>query len=187
LPFFHFCSRVTDISVQVSICDAHPCFRVRLSVGLTLSNLSLNSKLTISLGLLSADGSEHTWETYEASNYRKESVFVATKPHAELNAAASSLMPNGRLTIFVEIRNVVKYRYSIGIQPLQGHTTTPAPRDLPPENISGVMLDNFVDLNNSSVLLVFEDGEQRCHTFPLAARQRVFKCCLQIQFTLSYY
>jgi hypothetical protein len=33
------------------------------------------------------------------------------------------------------------------------------------------MLDNFVDIEGSSVLLVFGDGEQRCHTFPLAARE----------------
>jgi hypothetical protein len=39
------------------------------------------------------------------------------------------------------------------------------------ENLSEVMLDNFVDIEGSSVLLVFEDGEQRCHTFPLAARE----------------
>jgi hypothetical protein len=43
---------------------------------------------------------------------------------------------------------------------------------LPPENISAVMLDSFVDLKSSSVQLVFADGEQlQCHTFPLAARQ----------------
>jgi hypothetical protein len=40
------------------------------------------------------------------------------------------------------------------------------------ENISEVMLDQFVDIGGSSVVLVFEDGELRCHSFPLAAREK---------------
>jgi hypothetical protein len=34
-----------------------------------------------------------------------------------------------------------------------------------------MMGTNYADLADASVLLVFEDGEEeRCHTFPLAAR-----------------
>jgi hypothetical protein len=32
------------------------------------------------------------------------------------------------------------------------------------------MLENFADLSIATVLLVFDDGEVHCHTFPLAAR-----------------
>jgi hypothetical protein len=39
-----------------------------------------------------------------------------------------------------------------------------------PEDLHDAMLDRFADFSAASVLLVFEDGEQRCHTFPLAAR-----------------
>jgi hypothetical protein len=42
----------------------------------------------------------------------------------------------------------------------------------PGEDLCEVMLDNFVDIEGCSVLLVFVDGEQRCHSFPLAARKR---------------
>jgi hypothetical protein len=42
------------------------------------------------------------------------------------------------------------------------------------ESLSDIMLDNFVDIGGSSVLLVFQDGEQQCHTFPLAAREDSF-------------
>jgi hypothetical protein len=32
------------------------------------------------------------------------------------------------------------------------------------------MVDNFFDMKLGSILIIFEDGEQKCHTFPLAAR-----------------
>jgi hypothetical protein len=48
-----------------------------------------------------------------------------------------------------------------------------------PENLFDDMLAaNYVDFADASVLLVFEDGEQICHTFPLAAREgRAFFLC----------
>jgi hypothetical protein len=53
----------------------------------------------------------------------------------------------------------------------------------PTENLcKAMLLDKFVDIGAaSSVLLVFSDGEQLCHTFPLAARENSLKCVLLAQ------
>jgi DNA segregation ATPase FtsK/SpoIIIE-like protein len=56
-------------------------------------------------------------------------------------------------------------------------------KEPPTENLcKAMLLDKFVDIGAaSSVLLVFSDGEQLCHTFPLAAREDSLKCVLLAQ------
>jgi hypothetical protein len=55
---------------------------------------------------------------------------------------------------------------SLPLQLQEGDNT----REKEEEDLHNDMLDNFADLSAASVHLEFADGEQRCHTFPLAAR-----------------
>ena len=81
--------------------------------------------------------------------------------YEKLQAAADRLLPGGKLTVCAEIA----FPPEVWVV-----SEEPARMPRPTADISQVMLNNFVDIGPSSVLLVFEDGEQRCHTFPLASR-----------------
>ena len=70
------------------------------------------------------------------------------------------LMPGGCLVVHVELEIILD---TFAVASL---VTSP----LQQEDLQHTMLDTFVDIGPSSVVLVFEDGELRCHTFPLAAR-----------------
>jgi hypothetical protein len=84
--------------------------------------------------------------------------------HKELLADADILLPDGQLTILV---NVTIFTES----DLYTETFTEPLLKSRKVNHLNAMLDNFVDLGTDSVLLVFEDGEERCNTFPLASRE----------------
>jgi hypothetical protein len=79
---------------------------VKLDAALHLSDASSSHGLTISIGLIDAGGAEHVWETFEATNNQADLQFTATKLHADLKAAADSLMPNNVLTIYVKFKYV---------------------------------------------------------------------------------
>jgi hypothetical protein len=91
--------------------------------------------------------------------------------HQMLKASADQLMPGGVLTVCVEIQILPSIK-TMNCSELTTKPVSPAKekKSSNKENIRERMLDNFVDIGPSSVILVFEDGEQRCHTFPLAAR-----------------
>jgi hypothetical protein len=91
--------------------------------------------------------------------------------HQMLKDSADQLMPCGVLTICVEIQ-ILPSIQTMNRSELTTKPVSPAKKmkSSNKENIRKTMLDNFVDIGPSSVILVFEDGEQRCHTFPLAAR-----------------
>ena len=91
--------------------------------------------------------------------------------HQMLKDSADQLMPCGVLTICVEIQ-ILPSIQTMNRSELTTKPVSPAQKKTSSnkENIRETMLDNFLDIGPSSVILVFEDGEQRCHTFPLAAR-----------------
>jgi hypothetical protein len=91
--------------------------------------------------------------------------------HQMLKDSADQLMPGGVLTVCVEIQILPSIK-TMSRSVLTTKPVSPAQKKKSSnkENIRERMLDNFVDIGPSSVILVFEDGEQRCHTFPLAAR-----------------
>jgi hypothetical protein len=88
-------------------------------------------------------------------------------------------MPDGTLTICFEIK-IFPSLATVSHRIVQEDVapTNPAPAAFPAaavapsrKNFFEGMVDNFVDLKLSSVLIVFKDGEQKCHAFPLAARK----------------
>ena len=88
----------------------------------------------------------------------------ASLPHRWFQAAPERLLPGNRFTVCIEVEILHGPAFS-SISP-----TALAPEQGASENCCLTMLDTFVDIGPSSVVLVFEDGELRCHTFPLAAR-----------------
>jgi hypothetical protein len=91
-------------------------------------------------------------------------------------------MPDGTLSICFEIKifpSLATVSHRI-VQETVVPTTNPAPAACPAavaprrKNFFEGMVDDFVDLKLSSVLIVFKDGEQKCHAFPLAARNALW-------------
>jgi hypothetical protein len=82
----------------------------------------------------------------------------------ELMAKVDRLLPDGQLTI------LVKGKIFALAEILAATCTIPDLMCQMENTMCNVKLDSFVDLGSASVLLVFEDGEERCHTFLLAAR-----------------
>jgi hypothetical protein len=87
-------------------------------------------------------------------------------------------MPGGTLTICFEIKifpsvATVSHRIVQDAIPTNPAPAAFAAAAVAPsrKNFFEGMVDNFVDLKLSSVLIVFKDGEQKCHAFPLAARK----------------
>jgi hypothetical protein len=77
--------------------------------------------------------------------------------HEELLSNAEMLLPGGHLIISIEVAVPAESDTgSVASTPLQHPTTGPA------EDLWDVLL------------LVFQDGELRCHSFPLAAREDRF-------------
>jgi hypothetical protein len=101
-----------------------------------------------------------------------QSLFVHS-----LRSSSERLMPDGTLTICFEIK-IFPSLATVSHRIVQENVvpTNPAPAAFPAavapsrKNFFEGMVDNFVDLKLSSVLIVFKDGEQKCHAFPLAAR-----------------
>jgi hypothetical protein len=154
--------------IKFKIHNCSPLTRVNIYVNLKSSCIFGG---TVSIGQLDRIGSERIWETYTSNNRAsldlKDIRCSGSLHHEELLADADSLLPDGQLIILVKVTIYTK-------SSLYGESFT-EPRLTSQEfNQSNVMMDNFVDLGADSVLLVFEDGEERCHTFPLAAREDNF-------------
>jgi hypothetical protein len=86
---------------------------------------------------------------------------------------AERLMPGGTLSICVKI-SILPCMATLVHGSVQDGGPVPAPSraltGVSPTNIFEDMVDNFFDMKLGSILIIFEDGEQKCHTFPLAAR-----------------
>jgi hypothetical protein len=138
----------------------------------------LMARLTI--GQLDKDGNERDWGTF-LTMHGCENRFDMFR--GEVGGPSDSWLPNGRLILFVRASFYVWWdrlvRNNAGRRcrrPLGGGETTPKgagdEQSADGRDLHKIMLkdNNLVDLGPASVLLVFEDGEQHCHTFPLAAR-----------------
>jgi hypothetical protein len=96
-------------------------------------------------------------------------VLFVSMDHDKLLSSAERLMPGGTLTIYVEIK-ILPSLATVVHGSLQNVDPAQTAQALTPKNIFEDMVDNFVYLKLGSVLIVFQDGEQNCHAFPLAAR-----------------
>ena len=151
------------LSCRFSSCDGWPLYKVGGSVELRiqLNNSQPSNKFLFSIGLLDRDGSERC-------ACKRQAGTVAYISQAWLRESAEVLLPGGTLHAYFKI-------FFTGMDKLKSRTKmTRQLQQLgqPTENLFSSMADSsFVEIGpSSSVLLVFEDGEQRCHTFPLAAR-----------------
>ncbi len=111
-------------------------------------------------------------------------------PHHVLKKSADSLMPEGILTIFVEIKILPSKQTTVhsrlrAFQPSSPRLkpdskAQPSSPSLKPdskeESMASMLMDSHVDLGPSLVQLVFKDSKLLCHTFPLAARLAVQVC-----------
>jgi hypothetical protein len=79
-------------------------------------------------------------------------------------------MVGGTLTLCFEIKTFPSVA-TVSHRDLQSPATAPVPAPTAPKNLFKDMVDHFADMKLSAVLIVFRDGEQKCHTFPLAARK----------------
>ncbi len=133
-------------------------------------------RATIAIGLLDRDGVEQIWQEklHKAITINTPEILAAV-PHASLTANTDQLLPGGRLTLVIRIRlhasaatmvHDAKLGSDLRLQQKMVEKKLPAP-DV--EDLCSLMLDNFVDVG-ANVVLVFEDGDQKCHTFPLATR-----------------
>ena len=119
---------------------------------------NIDGKVKVSFGLLDKNGDVEVVKKTVIDS--KHQVAWATVPHGRFPAAPDRLMPGGCLVVHVELEIILD---TFAVASL---VTSP----LQQEDLQHTMLDTFVDIGPSSVVLVFEDGELRCHTFPLAAR-----------------
>jgi len=123
-------------------------------------------KAMISFSLLKRSGGKMTLT--DMTKYNQETA-VAFVPNRVLEDSAEILMPGGTLTVLVEIE-ILPANKTPGDSGLQLKSTSPEETVDTKEGFATDMLDSYVDLGPSGVLLVFKDGEFMCHTFPLAAR-----------------
>jgi hypothetical protein len=96
-------------------------------------------------------------------------VLSVSMAHENLLSSAERLMPGGTLTIYVEIKILPSWA-TVVHGSLQNVDPVQPAQALTPKNTFEDMVDNFFDMKLGSILIIFEDGEQKCHTFPLAAR-----------------
>jgi hypothetical protein len=114
----------------------------------------------IKIGQLDKDGNVITWD-------KEAWEFAAFQDHETLLDNKDQLLPDGRLIIYIQIYSQINSPALVSTairQQQQQEQQQPAA-----ENIYKDLVDQFVDIGGS-VLLVFDDGEQQCHTFPLAVR-----------------
>ena len=133
-------------------------------------SLSSDIKAQVTLGMPDKNGElkavkKAVLDLRKAVGKKKHCRFVsASVPHLWFKAAPERLLPSNRLTLCIEVEILHGPTFS-SISP-----TAPQLKHSASENCRLTMLDTFVDIGPSSVVLVFEDGELRCHTFPLASR-----------------
>jgi hypothetical protein len=136
---------------------------VSISADLTFSNEKSDWKGTLSVGLLNQHGLEHCVETVNARSTKENTAHLSWSRDKVFDL----LQPDGSLAIFCRVE-LFTWKSVVMFQ--SGPSMDEQHKGLLADNLCTTMLDNFVDLGASSVLLVFQDGQQLCHTFPLAAR-----------------
>ena len=134
------------------------------------NNVTLKASITI--GLLDKQGGEEMLREVTQS-YPPYAEVAASITHAALSASADRLIPGGRLTAYIKIRLLASaatvVNSEVKVRTNRSHRTL-MQQDHPAENIHSIMLESFVDIGPSVVLLACKDGSLLCHTFPLAAR-----------------
>jgi hypothetical protein len=143
--------------------------RVLMRSSLQFSSRESDWNFSMSIGLPNKDGvEEYQKKTTGIAIYDKD-VSLRLDRQKVLNI----LQPDGSLVIIVKVTCVFVVTPVVFDKtgPIFDHQQMQEGQQLPgKESLSTTMLDNFVHLGAASVLLVFQDGEQLCHTFPLAAR-----------------
>jgi hypothetical protein len=129
---------------------------------------SVAAKLLDSAGTSKSLGKVTDW--FDANDYGLEVNFA----HEKLLSSAERLMPGGTLTIYIEIK-ILPSLATVVHGTLQDAAP---PTRVTPKNVFADMVDSFVDMKLNSILLIFENGEQKCHAFPLAARSDVLRTML---------
>jgi hypothetical protein len=136
-------------------------FQRRVGVGIFLEQpLSSSSVIGIELGHLDKDGTLVVWE--EVKSEDSEMVFAWYRWHDKLEQLPNDqLIINARFCLSLDADEAFTKRVK-SQQEQQKHQRV--------VNIYQDMVEQqYVDIAGN-VLLVFEDGEQKCHTFPLAVR-----------------
>jgi hypothetical protein len=136
-------------------------FQGRVGVGIFLEQpLSSSSVIGIELGHLDKDGTLVVWE--EVKSEDSEMVFAWYRWHDKLEQLPNDqLIINARFCLSLDADEAFTKRVK-SQQEQQKHQRV--------VNIYQDMVEQqYVDIAGN-VLLVFEDGEQKCHTFPLAVR-----------------
>jgi hypothetical protein len=138
--------------------------KAEFTIRIKFSSLRCKPLTQVSIVLLDRTGSEKSWGTFlgkEAHSYYTNL--------SRGNIHYDNLLSEGRLTILFKTRI---WLWPEGMEETNRSKLRLEHHAESAESLSSIMLDNnFVDLGGSSVLLVFQDGKQRCHTFPLAARE----------------
>jgi hypothetical protein len=144
---------------------------------------------TLTFGQLDKDGSMVSWYRNDEKPKSNEFIYREWRYqfHDELKGETEKLLPDGRLIIYIQLTvkldNSELISTAVQSRPLRK-------QQQPFENIYKDMVDQFVDIGGS-VLLVFQDGEQQCHIFPLAARYNIFftyildKLCIGCEFEMA--
>jgi len=98
--------------------------------------------------------------------YKKSSVVLDVLfAHEKLLSSAERLMPDGTLTIYIQIK-ILPSKATV----VHGSLQDAAPVSVTGKNVFADMVDSFVDVKLGSILIIFQDGKQKCHAFPLATR-----------------
>jgi hypothetical protein len=123
----------------------------------------LDSLISVELCQLGTWRADVAWKLTPSDS--DKSIYESFTSHDELEELHDDrLIIYFRLTVDLNTPGLVSTTARPGQQKQDGQQPT--------ENIYKDMLDPFVDVGGS-VLLVFEDGELQCHPFPLAARYNV--------------
>jgi hypothetical protein len=145
-----------------------------VTAALKFAHAQTDWKTTLSIGYLNKDGAELFHREIIGEDKGKNEITLSLCRGQVLGDKEGILHPDGRLVIVAKVTfftwtpSVVSENRAIIVARQQLMPEGQAARL---QDLGSAMLDNFVDLGAASVLLIFQDGELRCHTFPLAARE----------------
>jgi hypothetical protein len=144
--------------------------RLRVRLGWTVEKLHVS----VSAKLQDSEGNKELLDKAMGRYNCWSNVLDANMSHEKLRSSDDRLMPGGTLTICIEIK-IFPSVAAVSHGDLQYHSApvplrAAAALATAPTSIFEDMVDDFVDMKLNSVLIVFKDGEQKCHAFPLVAR-----------------
>jgi hypothetical protein len=156
--------------VSVKICYSARWNKIDIEGKVELPSWIDAYKAYITVGQLDRTGSEIMWPQDRPADFIRSHwtgrKFVNFKSFLDKKRVRMyNPLPDGQLTILIKGK-------IFALAEILAATCTNPDLMCQKENIMcDVKLDSFVDLGSASVVLVFEDGEERCHTFLLAARE----------------